>query len=369
MKWIKTDNYIHGKYGKNKFTYKTKVAGFDLDHTIIKPINGKRFSNTATDWKFFDKTVISKLRKYHEDKYNIVIYTNQRGIAIGKTDVDLWKQKIDNIANKLEIPFIILVSLNNDMYRKPRTKLWDKFIKCNKDKSFYCGDAGGRPKRIINGQYILRDYSDTDHKFAYNVGIKFIHRDMFIYNHKMNKSITYAFDLNKIKTGKYQKFVPAKKTEMIIIVGYQGSGKTYYTKNYILSHKYKYINRDTIGTKRKCLKLCEESLKNNTSVVIDNTNPSVKARKEYLDIAKKYNIRVRCIHFDTPIEVSMHNNIYRHVTSNFPVSKIIPKVAYSVYKKYFENPSKDEGFCEIVVQDFILNTDNIDENIYYSYLM
>jgi len=36
------------------------------------------------------------------------------------------------------------------------------------------------------------------------------------------------------------------------------------------------------------LKVAEEALKEGKSVVIDNTNPTSAARKEYLALAKKY---------------------------------------------------------------------------------
>ena len=39
----------------------------------------------------------------------------------------------------------------------------------NMKKSFYCGDAAGRPKTADHN----KDFSDSDRKFAINVGIDF----------------------------------------------------------------------------------------------------------------------------------------------------------------------------------------------------
>ena len=43
MEWEITDSYIYGVYKDAITTDTTKVAAFDLDFTIIKPTNGKKF--------------------------------------------------------------------------------------------------------------------------------------------------------------------------------------------------------------------------------------------------------------------------------------------------------------------------------------
>lgn len=54
--------------------------------------------------------------------------------------------------------------------------MWNHFVKnFNSDvsidmkKSFYCGDAAGRPK--VGSK--PKDFSDSDLKFALNIGVKF----------------------------------------------------------------------------------------------------------------------------------------------------------------------------------------------------
>ena len=44
---------------------------------------------------------------------------------------------------------------------------------------------------------------------------------------------------------------------------------------------YVWVNRDTLKTAAKCLKVAREALADGKSVVIDNTNPSGVARQEY----------------------------------------------------------------------------------------
>lgn len=56
------------------------------------------------------------------------------------------------------------------------TGMWNYFIKefngnevINFEESFYCGDAAGRPKTDSR----KKDFSDSDLKFALNIGIPF----------------------------------------------------------------------------------------------------------------------------------------------------------------------------------------------------
>ena len=48
------------------------------------------------------------------------------------------------------------------------------------------------------------------------------------------------------------------------------------------------MNRDTLKTREKCLKVAEEAMVKGENVVIDNTNPAAKDRKDYIDLANKY---------------------------------------------------------------------------------
>ena len=309
MNWIETDEYMIGYYKKESynslFSKKIPIAAFDLDSTIIEPTNNKKFSTGSTDWKFFDDNVINKLHKLNE-KYNIVIISNQNGIQTGKTNKNTWKQKLFNVVSKIDIPVTILVSIKKNLYRKPNTKLWDEFIISNIKKSFYCGDAAGLPRRKICNRELPRDFSDSDYKFALNVGIEFIHRDQFIFDLKKpkNKIPIKYINFSDIQVGKYKNNKP-NHPEMIINVGFPGSGKTYYTKNYLIND-YEHINQDELKTEKKCLNKCEELMKKGYSVVIDNTNPSKDKRKKFIELAQKYDYNCKCNYFKTSKELSIH---------------------------------------------------------------
>jgi bifunctional polynucleotide phosphatase/kinase len=119
-----------------------------------------------------------------------------------------------------------------------------------------------------------------------------------------------------------------------------------------LKHNYSQINRDTLKAQEKCLKEAEIALKAGKSVVIDNTNPSKKARADYIAIAKKLGIKkIRCFKMNTQIELCHHLN---YVRQNQTAGKIrrIPDVGYNMFKSQFEQPVLSEGFSEIKEIDF-----------------
>jgi len=72
--------------------------------------------------------------------------------------------------------------------------------------------------------------------------------------------------------------------------------------------------------------------------VFDATHSSIKKRKEFIDLGKKYDYEVKCIHVSTSLGISYKRNKSRCD------EKQVPKIAYSVYKKFYEEPIKEEGF-------------------------
>lgn len=137
-----------------------KIASFDLDNTIIQTASGKRFPSTPTDWKFMTR-VIDKLKSFVTEGFRIVIFSNQLGITKGKVSKEDFKQKIESVAKRLQIPLLLLASLAKDRYRKPCIGMWqymithkNKLADIDKGLSFYVGDAAGRLDNWMPGKYI-----------------------------------------------------------------------------------------------------------------------------------------------------------------------------------------------------------------------
>ena len=121
------------------------VAAFDLDGTLIK-------TNPGHDtWMHWHPCVPHKIKTTSLCGYRIVIFTNQGGISHGKPTVHQFQAKVDAVVKTFETcPVTLLASINDDEYRKPRTKMWKYFLEqknnciIDKAESFYIGDAAGR---------------------------------------------------------------------------------------------------------------------------------------------------------------------------------------------------------------------------------
>jgi bifunctional polynucleotide phosphatase/kinase len=344
MKWSDRDTHLVGTYGKQLFP--EKIAGFDFDGTLIKTKSGAKFARHENDWTFLYKGVPKKLRELSKT-HNVVIFTNQRGLN-SKKRTEEWKNKVNKFVQKLDIPIKIIAAIHNDNFRKPRTGMYQTYYTKN-DHSFYVGDACGRKN----------DFADTDYKFALNLRIKFYTPEFFFrdIDNIRDCKASYFFDIKNIETGTYTDFIPADK-ELIIMMGFQGSGKSYYTKKYIEVNNYCRVNRDLLGTMKKCEKECKKLMSDNKNIVIDNTNPSIKSRSGFIKIAKEHNYNIRLIEFKTSFEQSVHNMWYRHFKENKP---ILPKIAQHMYKKNYQSPSLDEGFDNIEELQFKLDIDTNTE--------
>lgn len=359
-----TGDYIEINNNFNNYD-NINVAGFDLDFTLIKPKNGKKFSavDDPNDWMFFNNTVVSKLSDLYKNGYQIVIISNQGGLKT-KAQINNWVEKVKKVISHFtELPVIVYGIYNKEcIYRKPLPYIWQTKFTNYTSKSFYCGDAAGLKKRVINKISLPADFSDTDAKFAKNCGVEFLSRDTFIikghiiFDNK-NYLITYPILKNQSKSDDTIYVHPLK--HLIIMIGFPGSGKSTICetmlKNYIR------INSDT-QSKKECTKKICEAIENKLSVVIDNTNPSVKTRKEYINQFKLHEYYVSCVHINTSREISVHNNIYRSIKNNV---KRVPTIAYNIYNKHFEQPSLSEGFDKINIINYNLNV--TDDAYYYYY--
>jgi bifunctional polynucleotide phosphatase/kinase len=155
------------------------------------------------------------------------------------------------------------------------------------------------------------------------------------------------------------------KRELILMVGFPGSGKTYFAKKFIESFGYIYISQDVLKTKAKCIKEFKNNLILNKNIVIDNLNYSKAIRQEYISIAKENNYDIRCIVLNTSKELSKHNMMCRFYTSNGVISRI-PELVYNNYHKKYEIPEMNEGIHKIDFIDYSKIAD-IKSKTYYEY--
>jgi bifunctional polynucleotide phosphatase/kinase len=355
---------------KNSYTYhipsnfgeKNKIAGFDLDSTIIKTASKRKFPKDKTDWQFLNEYVVPKLCQLYENEYNIIIFTNQSGLKrkLDKQNDFMWK--LSKIIAAIGVPVAYIVSINHDQYRKPMTHMFN-FMKehlhnkIDMDNSFYCGDAAGRPG----------DFASSDLFFAANCGLKFytpedIFKDGEIKqsNHVLPERSFLEYlnnpnlNNNFCELNELLQFEDDKKY-MIVMVGAPASGKSYLAKQIKEHHyeqKFHIVSQDQVGTHNKMEKLLRKCLNKGNNIIVDNTNPSFKKKPHvtfrdfYLKIMNEIDPTyvTIAINMTTTPKVIHQLNHFRAQHYNRP---FIHRVVYNVFNKYYELPTTDEGFDTI----------------------
>ena len=74
MEWKKDKGIIWGS--SQGVTISHKIAGFDLDGTLIDTKSGWNFAKNDDDWDWWHPNVPKKLKKLHKNGYRVVIFSN-----------------------------------------------------------------------------------------------------------------------------------------------------------------------------------------------------------------------------------------------------------------------------------------------------
>ena len=211
LKWISTDSIIYSELKVKHLTPSIKVAGFDLDHTLIKPIGKRIHPKDKNDYEYVFENVKSKMLELHNQGFNILIFSNQtdlnskpekKEIVLSRINI-IFKEVFDN----QNIPVQFFISIQGDFCRKPNTGMMDFYLYQHKKKlhkdSFYVGDAAGRTK--TNSK--KADFSCSDRMFALNCKIFFMtpeqffdeddHRSFLLDNTAQNKFMKEDIKLKK----------------------------------------------------------------------------------------------------------------------------------------------------------------------------
>ena len=344
MNWIQTD-FLYGKYLEPDLTI-NKIAAFDLDDTLIA--NKTRVSHGKfgglTNWQFIHDSPAHLQQLYH-DKFRIVIITNQKGVGKDPATIILWQQKLTAIATQLAIPLEIYCSLYDDKYRKPMPTFWT-MVSNNIDRthSFYCGDA------FCDAMC----HASTDYKFALNGKIRFFTPTEDTYKLipiERTKWVIFYPALKVLRQTTYTPYVIPQTNQptMIILIGLPASGKSTLAQRFAAQgYGYHIINQDTIGTRPKCLKLCQRLVSSNVNIVVDNTNLTKQSRTNYIDLTANTNYYIHCIdmtnHTSASIDIFHHNMLYRYYTRGIP---IIKDMVFYMMRKRYQPPDATEKMNQI----------------------
>lgn len=264
----KDDSVLH-IFTHPKFILKSRIAAFDLDHTLIRPKGSnktKKFPKHKDDWIWTDKrwpSIIQNLNNSH----SIVLFTNQAGIARNIVKLPDLHYKINNVCKELGVPIEMYISPCKDKFRKPNDGMW-KFMKhfhrkdnvvIDTTNSFYVGDAAGRSS----------DFSDSDQMFALNVGITFYTPENFIRHYSIKKYLTINPEL--------------------VIIGnlddeYTVCHNFYKTELELSGYKLKITDDDII-----------QGLKDTESIVVICSGKSESDINNIINNAKKYGIKTKVL--------------------------------------------------------------------------
>lgn len=381
------------------------VIGLDLDHTFIRPKNGRTFPKDFDDWEFIYEDIKPLLEKQTHG-YKIVFMTNQKGIDINKFEYK-WRNiledcnityselKLDKYKN-FHLQWYLICATNEDFYRKPSGGMWDLIshklnddILVNKKNSLYVGDAAGRSQ----------DFKATDLMFALNNGVDFEVPEVFfrddeckknqtkllIQQLKKNKKIFNPVEwLKKINYG--DDYIKKNKVnilnivdneirdgdlDILVMIGAQGSGKSTFYNKYLKELGYILMSNDTFkGTPGAFKKQIEKHIIAGDKLVIDNTHPGIDIRHKWLEMAHSNNRRCACIYMEATNEKEYIHHIFklRNIISTVCIQqkksgchKVIPIIALRIFYKKLKIPDGDEGFDAVIkiplIIDFNFNFD------------
>ncbi|KAK1765385.1 polynucleotide kinase 3 phosphatase [Phialemonium atrogriseum] len=358
-----------------------KIAAFDLDSTLITTASGKKHSDDATDWKWWDRCVPMRLKQLFEEGYRVVIFTNQGGLTLhpdpkskapknlGKNRVASFRQKCSSVLAQLDLPLTLYAATAKDIYRKPRTGMWKEMCDdydlreedIDLENSIFVGDAGGRMAQLKGAAAVPKDFSCSDRNLAHNVGIEFQTPEEFFLG-EQPREFARDFDLvNFPFAGEGEgegedvvKFEKKNDTEIVLFCGPPGAGKSTFYWEHLKPLGYERVNQDTLKSKVKCFQVATDFLRDGESVAIDNTNPDPDIRAQWVELAQKNKVPIRCVWFRTPIQLCEHNDAVRSMNKSLnPESRpSLPKLAFNGFSSRFKEPKLKEGFQEIVEVDF-----------------
>ncbi|RMY30058.1 hypothetical protein D0864_16961, partial [Hortaea werneckii] len=312
-----------------------KIAAFDFDDTLIATKSGNRFVKGSDDWKWWHHSVSTKLKQLHSDGYCIVVLSNQGGISLrsdsktAKGDMKSFanfKRKVTQVLNSLNLPISVYAATGQDKYRKPRGGMWDQLLEdyglsdegdVVHETTLFVGDAAGREGDKKKG--VKRDHSCSDRDFAVNVGIPFMTPEEFFLN-EPEKPFKRRFDPNNYldlvsestkDTMPDKPFTKNHDVELVLFCGSPGAGKSTFYWQIMQPLQYERVNQDSLKTRDKCMKVATQSIEDQKSVVVDNTNADTETRAAWVGLAKRLGVPVRLVHFTAPAELCEHNDTVR----------------------------------------------------------
>ena len=353
----------------NDHLHKTSIA-FDFDDTLVYRFTSNPMEN------------VSSVLKDLGSKFNIVIFTNQKGISSGKSTHDSVRNLIDKFRSDINIPITVFYSTEDDVYRKPMKGMYDLYSSVMNhtiDIKYYCGDACGRKN----------DFSISDLYFANNCNLQFktpeeiftkkspqtlftkklaslklYQNDIWNDGYLKNKRNIIPINSDRIDDIINKLDIPSKEKTLIIMVGPQAVGKSTLSNKLSSKCGLGIINNDTQKKMSTMKKYFEKySLdKECNGIIIDNTNSTNKTRSLWIDMFKAHNMnkptQIKIVFFNIEKNISIHLNKYR--IFNYGIK--IPTIAIHKYYKNLETPDLNNPDT-LILEDIIHSGKCFNQNL------
>jgi len=135
----------------------------------------------------------------------------------------------------------------------------------------------------------------------------------------------------------------------VIFIGLQASGKSsFFLENFHAA--YLRLNMDMLKTRHREAILLNACIAAKQPVVIDNTNPTVKARAGYIDLFKQGQFHISGYYFQSKIGACLQRN------KNREGKERVPEVGIKGTYNRLELPSFQEGFDDLYYVSIEHNT-------------
>jgi DNA 3'-phosphatase len=328
------------------FDPRLEIIAYDFDDTLVSlrtsvPLAGRK-----------------EVLQQQSQSYNIVVFSNQKGIVDGKTTDAEVRKLMDEFRDHIGCPISFLYASMDDCYRKPATGMISLLIHLTQLTHpilWYCGDAAGR----------RGDFNISDLYFANNAGIPFCTPEQ-VFNGKkyqppnkidslyqrdtwvdgwqiVDYPVVPIIELSEvIKDIKEAISIPGVLAEgggaMIIMVGAQGSGKSTVSNAIANQMGYRVINNDSSRSKNKAGPH-NTVLRGLPGIVIDNTNTKEEIRRQWMELAYANGFRIVVVSFELTKPEVVHLTKYREAY----MGPHIPMVAIHTTFKYYSPPTVSDN--------------------------
>ena len=322
-----------------------KVAAFDLDSTLIVTKSGLQFSKGPEDWQWWHSSVPGKLKQLSEDGFVVVIISNQSRVVLKPEPKKLgdmkslsnFKGKITAILNVLELPISVYAATQKDLYRKPRTGMWEQLLQdyglndpsdVDLGQCFFVGDAAGREGD--KAAKVRKDHSCSDRDWAANIGMPFHTPEEYFLGEAakpfvrpfepapyLEMQLDTQTDLSPIV------FTKKNDVDVVLFCGSPGAGKSTFYWQHLQPLGYERVNQDILKTRDKCMRVATQLLEDKKPVAVDNTNADIETRAAWIQLAKRLKVPIRLVHFTAPAKLCEHNDTVRALSDGLVCQTIV----------------------------------------------